>query len=139
MEENNQHHVPVALSSVPTGEEAVLAQSVAGRCGEEYYIFAGNRTPATWPVTRHFTDSDIKLKTKLRGLSPRANNSYRATSVCRRSKCQIFRIDQGERYLRLYSRLSRPEPLLYLPSSSSVVLTRLSGPLSRPTTCQKIW
>jgi hypothetical protein len=33
---------------------------------------------------------------------------------------------------------SRPEPLLFLPSSSSVVLTRLSGPLSRPTTCQKI-
>jgi hypothetical protein len=30
-----------------------------------------------------------------------------------------------------YSRLSRPEPLLFLPSSSSVVLTRLSGPRSR--------
>jgi hypothetical protein len=32
-----------------------------------------------------------------------------------------------------YSRLSRPQPLLF-PSSSSVVLTRLSGPHSRPTT-----
>jgi hypothetical protein len=32
---------------------------------------------------------------------------------------------------------SRPEPLLFLPSSSSVVLTRLSGPLSRPTTRDK--
>jgi hypothetical protein len=30
------------------------------------------------------------------------------------------------------------EPLLVFPSSSSVVLTRLSGPLSRPTTSQKI-
>jgi hypothetical protein len=29
--------------------------------------------------------------------------------------------------LRLYLRLSRPEPLLFLPSSSSVVLTRLSN------------
>jgi hypothetical protein len=38
--------------------------------------------------------------------------------------------------LRQYSRFSRPEPLplLFLPSSSSVVLTRLSGPRCRPTT-----
>jgi hypothetical protein len=41
--------------------------------------------------------------------------------------------------LRPYSRISRPEPLLFLPSSSSVVLTRLGGPRSRPTTSQKIW
>jgi hypothetical protein len=34
---------------------------------------------------------------------------------------------------------SRPEPLLFLPSSSSIVLTKLSGPRSRPTTSQKIW
>jgi hypothetical protein len=33
-----------------------------------------------------------------------------------------------------YSRISRPEPLLLLPSSFSVVFTRLSGPLSRPNT-----
>jgi hypothetical protein len=32
---------------------------------------------------------------------------------------------------------SRPEPLLFLPNSSSVVLTRLSGPRSRPATCKK--
>jgi hypothetical protein len=38
-----------------------------------------------------------------------------------------------------YSSLSRPEPLLFLSSSSSVVLTRLSGPRSRLTTSQKIW
>jgi hypothetical protein len=37
-----------------------------------------------------------------------------------------------------YSRLSRPEPLLFLPSSSSVVLTRLSGPCSRPAASRKI-
>jgi hypothetical protein len=41
--------------------------------------------------------------------------------------------------LRPYSRLSGPEPLLFLPSSSSIVLTRLSGPCSRLTTAQKIW
>jgi hypothetical protein len=32
-----------------------------------------------------------------------------------------------------------PEPLLLLPSSSSVVLTRLSALRSRRTTSQKIW
>jgi hypothetical protein len=36
------------------------------------------------------------------------------------------------------SRFSRPDPLLLLSSSSSIVLTRLSGPRSRPTTSQKI-
>jgi hypothetical protein len=41
--------------------------------------------------------------------------------------------------LHIQSRFSRPEPLLFLPSSSSVVLTRLSGPRSRPTTSKKIW
>jgi hypothetical protein len=32
-----------------------------------------------------------------------------------------------------------PEPLLCHSSSSSIILTRLSGPRSRPTTSQKIW
>jgi hypothetical protein len=32
-----------------------------------------------------------------------------------------------------------PEPLLFFSSSSSLVLTRLSGPRSRPITSQKIW
>jgi hypothetical protein len=38
-----------------------------------------------------------------------------------------------------YSRLSRPVPILCLPSSSSIILTRMSVPRSRPTTSQKIW
>jgi hypothetical protein len=51
------------------------------------------------------------------------------------------RVLRGQRdgFLLPYSRLSRPEPLLFLPSSSSIVLKRLSGPRSRPTTSQKIW
>jgi hypothetical protein len=40
--------------------------------------------------------------------------------------------------IRPYCRISRPEPLVFLSSSSSVVLTRLSGPRSRPTTSRKI-
>jgi hypothetical protein len=48
----------------------------------------------------------------------------------------FLRVPRGQRdeSLRPYSRLSRPEPLLLLPSSSSVVLTRLAGPRSRSTT-----
>jgi hypothetical protein len=52
-----------------------------------------------------------------------------------------WRVPRGQRdgSLRPYSRLSRPEPLLLLPSSSSIVLTRLSGLCSWPTPSQKIW
>jgi hypothetical protein len=32
-------------------------------------------------------------KSKLRGLSPRANYTDRATAACRRSQCQLFRIE----------------------------------------------
>jgi hypothetical protein len=50
-------------------------------------------------------------------------------------------VSRGQRdgSLRSYSHLSRPESLVFLPSRSSFVLTRLSGPRSRPTTSPKIW
>jgi hypothetical protein len=48
-------------------------------------------------------------------------------------------LGQRDSSLRSYSRFSRPEPLLFLSSSSSVVLKKLSGPRSKPTTSQKIW
>jgi hypothetical protein len=35
---------------------------------------------------------------------------------------------QRNEFPRPYSRLSKPEPLLFLPTSSSIVLKRLSGP-----------
>jgi hypothetical protein len=43
-------------------------------------------------------------------------------------------VPRGQRHesLRPYSRLSRPEPLLFLPSSSSVALTRMSGSVPDP-------
>jgi hypothetical protein len=46
---------------------------------------------------------------------------------------------QRDGSLRPYSLVSRPEQLLFLSSSSSIVLTRLSGPCSRPATSQKMW
>jgi hypothetical protein len=42
---------------------------------------------------------------------------------------------QCDGLLRSYCWFSRPEPLLFLPSSSSIVLTRLSGPRSRHRPC----
>jgi hypothetical protein len=51
------------------------------------------------------------------------------------------KVSRGQRdgSLLPYYRFSRPEPQLFLPSSSSMVLTRLSGPRSKLTTSQKIW
>jgi hypothetical protein len=53
--------------------------------------------------------------------------------------CGYVPRDQRDGSLMPYSQISRPEPLLFLPSSSSVVLTRLSGLRSRSTTSHKIW
>jgi hypothetical protein len=38
---------------------------------------------------------NIKKKTKLHCLSPRANNTNRATAACRRSDCQLVRIEDA--------------------------------------------
>jgi hypothetical protein len=84
----------------------------------------------------------VASKTKLRGLSPRANCTKCPPLVCRVSanvcKWRVLR-GQHSGSLQPYSRISRPEPLLFLPSSSSVILTRLSGHRSRHTAAQKIW
>jgi hypothetical protein len=77
-------------------------------------------------------------KKQLHGLSPRANYTDRATAACRRNDCQRFAdrrclvVSVTDPYGHILG--SRQEPLLFLSSSSSVVLTRLSGPRSRPTT-----
>jgi hypothetical protein len=85
----------------------------------------------------------LSLKLKLRGLSPRANYTDRATAAVGDVSAKFcgYRVPRSQRdgSLRPYSRLSRPQLLLFLSSSSSIVLTRLSGPRSRPTTSQKIW
>jgi hypothetical protein len=55
---------------------------------------------------------------KLHGLSPRANYTDRATAACRRSDCQLLRIEsvphgQRDGSLWPYSRFSRQEPPLF--------------------------
>jgi hypothetical protein len=77
----------------------------------------------------------------------RSWNIFRRMSfVLRRSECldQPVTVKGPEIWslinsLRPYSRFSRPEPLIFISSSSLIVLTRLWGPRSRPTTSQKIW
>jgi hypothetical protein len=87
--------------------------------------------------------SRYKQKTKLRGLSPRANYTDRAIILSTKLVQTFFgqSVPRGQRdgSLQPYSRISGPEPLLFLSSSSSIVLRRLSGPRSRPSTSQKIW
>jgi hypothetical protein len=36
---------------------------------------------------------NVRIKEKLHGLSPRANYTDRATAACRRSDCQLVRIE----------------------------------------------
>jgi hypothetical protein len=80
-----------------------------------------------------------KQRNKLLGLRPRANYIGRATAACRQL-LRIVGVAWSAQWIpRPYYRISRPEPLLFLPSSSSIVHTRLSGPRSRPIASQKIW
>jgi hypothetical protein len=80
--------------------------------------------------------SDVKKK--LNGLSSRANYTDRATASCRRSECQLLRIEGAT-----WSAWQIPAAVFwvfwtgaatFLSSSSSVVLTGLIGPRSRSTT-----
>jgi hypothetical protein len=74
-------------------------------------------------------------RTKLLGLSPRANYTDRATVACPRSECQLLWVE-GWRLtdpLRPYSRFSRSQPLLFLPNSSS----RGWDPVSDPVLVRK--
>jgi hypothetical protein len=82
--------------------------------------------------------------TKLRGFSPQASYTDRATAACRRSQCQLLRIDgvvwSAQRIpTSINLDFLDSELLLFRSSSSSVILTRLSGPRSRPNTSQEIW
>jgi hypothetical protein len=81
------------------------------------------KTP--WPesVSELYRPSDRRLSAKL-------------VPAFADRECHVIRVTDP--YGRILG-FSRPEPLLFLSSSSSVVLMRLSGPRSRPTTSQKIW
>jgi hypothetical protein len=80
----------------------------------------------------------VEAHKKLHGLSPRANHTDRATAACRRSDCLLLWIEGAtlisvtDSYGRILGFLDRSRYFSII--NSSVVLTRLSGPRSRPTT-----
>jgi hypothetical protein len=51
------------------------------------------RLSATYMYDVYIYWYKLKTKTKLRGLSPQANYTDRATADCRRSKCQPLRVE----------------------------------------------
>jgi hypothetical protein len=72
------------------------------------------------------------------------NTMYKKFIIFTQTKCQLLRIEGvawSAQQIPTAVNLGflDPEPLLFHSSSSSVSLTRLSGPRSSPTTSQKIW
>jgi hypothetical protein len=69
---------------------------------------------------------------KLHGLSQRANYTDRATAACRRSECQLLRKEGATwsawRIPTAVFSVFWAGAAIFISSSSSVVLTRLSGP-----------
>jgi hypothetical protein len=94
------------------------------RCGSGTTIrHKNNKNQTPWPesVSEIYRSSDRSLPAKL------------VPTIADRG-CHVVSVTDP------YGRnLGFLEPLLFLPSSSSVVLTRLSGPRSRSTTSLKIW
>jgi hypothetical protein len=83
---------------------------------------------------------------KLRGLSQRSKYSDLVTAPPRPAKLVKTFADRGCRevgatdpYGRILGFLNRIRYFFFLSSSSSIILTRLTGPRSRPITSQKIW
>jgi hypothetical protein len=83
-----------------------------------------------------------KQKQQTPWLSPRASYTDWETTTCRRSYCQLLRMESATWSVwwipTAVLSVSRPEPLMVL-SSSSIVLVRLSGLGSKPITSQKVW
>jgi hypothetical protein len=113
--------------------EAPFCQAVQYHIPGDIFILTARRT-SYFSLLISISVVELSYKKKLHGLSTRANYIDRATAACWRIVyfCGL-RVPRGQRVgsLRPYSRFSRQEPL---PSRSIVVLTRLSGPRSRPTT-----
>jgi hypothetical protein len=85
----------------------------------------------------------IKQKISV-AISLQAKYTDLAAAICRRSWCQLLRVDR----CRVVSAMGPARPLIsgyqtgaatFHSSSSTVILTRLSGSRSRPTATQRMW
>jgi hypothetical protein len=120
------------------GLSQLLSQVSANFCG--YRVLHGQRDASLRPYSLFSRPEPHRLEfyitrneTKLCGLSPllsEVSANFFGYRVLR---------GQSDGSLRPYSRISRPETLLFLPNCSSVLLTTLSGPRSRSNISQKIW
>jgi hypothetical protein len=110
-----------------------------------FFLHSFSGSPANAVAVDHLVTqfSVTHKKTKFRGLSPRANYTDRAIPLV--GEVMPISADRGvsrgqcNGSPKPFSRLSIPKPLLFILSSSSIVLTRLSGSRSRPNTSQEIW
>jgi hypothetical protein len=137
------------IQNVPCQNSSAETEVFCGCCQSlEAYIKFTAPPLCIFPnsaIKYYITWHSVKASDKKNSLPESASELYRP-SVHRLSTKLVTTfavrgVPHGQRYgsLQLYSQFYRPEPLLFLPSSSSIVLTRLSRPHSRPTTSQKIW
>jgi hypothetical protein len=113
-------------------------QFVGPQCGQTW-VPACITLNLAWPrrQSRAAGNSLISWQVKgaLRQLAAilRPKTRLRNTSINVATCRQRLLCGQHDRSPRSYSRVSRPESLIFLPSSSSIALSRLSRPRSRPT------
>jgi hypothetical protein len=77
-------------------EERLTPHTTADSEAQSRELFAARQeviTPSAWYQTTPTVCTDTKKKTKLCGLSLRANYTDRATAACRWSYCQLLRIE----------------------------------------------
>jgi hypothetical protein len=89
-----------------------------GADSTHYSLVTAVKTSNPTSVNRAAYPVRLKLKTKLHGLSPRANYTDRAIAACRRSNCHFVRIEDATWSAwrippAVLSRFSRQEPLLF--------------------------
>jgi hypothetical protein len=133
------HILNFALHNLLSGMQ--LFKQVRG-----YYTSLCNATFRTRPHGTHVRLMGNLHKTdknnKLCRLRLQVNYNERATAACWRSQCQLLQIEgvagSANGSPKPYYQISRLETLLFLPSSFSVVVMRLSGPRSRPATSQRM-
>jgi hypothetical protein len=119
-----------------------------GQCVDHSLGWACNPTPllltylrhqalTTWRMSSMFVDQHIFVA----WLCERSIPTERPPLVGEVTTFANRGVPHGQRdgSLRPHSRFPRPESIIFLSSSSSIVLTRLSGPRSRLNTFQIIW
>jgi hypothetical protein len=98
-----------------------------------YILFGdiGDKAQGLYLHIRLISDQETHHTAKTSNLKQRADEF---SASFRKVSCVANAADPYGRNLG-----SGPGPLFFLSSSSSIVLTRLSGPSSRPTTSEKMW